>query len=90
MGNTGRPEARVIFRHTPKMLEIASEQLVGNVRGFVQHFARGEVICGESGKMTYLVEVPSTGEIYLFANGKIPRIYLRKVRSLFRPLYFPD
>lgn len=52
------------------MLKIAVEQLIWNVRVYVQHWAVYDVISGERGKMTHLMKVPSTIEISVCANGE--------------------
>lgn len=53
-----------------KMPEISTEQLTASVRVFVQHCAGNEVVYGESGDITRLVEVQSTGERYLCVDEK--------------------
>lgn len=53
------------------------ERLNGNVSVLVQHWAGDEMILGEGGQMTLLVEVTSTSERYLCGDGTIPGINLR-------------
>lgn len=53
-----------------KMLELAVEKLIGDIRVLVQHWAGDGAIYGKREEMTHFMEVSSTIEIYLFVDGK--------------------
>lgn len=46
------------------------EQLIGNVRAFVQHRAGCKVIYGQGGKKTHVAEAPSISKRYMSVSGK--------------------
>lgn len=58
------------------ILELGMDQLIGNVRMFVQHRVGDTLISGQGREITHLVKVASTTERHLRLDGKIFREYV--------------
>lgn len=54
------------------MQELVTAQLIGNVRQFEEHWSGDEVIPGQDGKLTHLVDVSPTSERYRCVDGRTP------------------
>lgn len=57
------------------MMKLSTEELIGNVRLFVQHQTGDEIIPGYGGEMTHLVLVPFTSEWQPCVHGDTFRGY---------------
>lgn len=61
-----------------KRLEVATEELIGSIRRFVQYWALEDIISASGEEAITVVTVPSTGERYLTVVSELFETYVTK------------